>query len=638
MDKNIDIINGKALYTTKGAAREYGRVGCNFYRGCPHECSYCVSPDTPVLMADGTSKRIDDIYVGDEIYGVEKQGSNYNTMVKAKVIAKSETNKEAYRITLSDGRQVVSSADHRFLTKRGWKYVTGSEQGKDRRPHLTTNDWVANIANYTTGVFEVTDDYRRGYLSGMIRGDGHLAKYDYNGIRQCCFRLALKEKEGVDRTREYLAHFGIKVNDFKFPMVDRATKQTVFHIAIRKMGIFNYEKIQSLIEWSESQEWLRGFMAGIYDAEGCKGDAKRLVNSDQQILDTYIKCLETFGFRYVFDKAKKKDLGKTVQTIRIIGGLAESIRFATICRPAIVSKFSFEGCKLKNEAGRIRVVGIERISDSERLVDIETTTGNFFANGIVAHNCYLKRGAPSKWLGDNIVQLKKCFRDEQHAFEVFRREAIKYLPTLRETGVFFSFTTDPMILETRYLTLYALEILGINGIPAKVLTKNSEWMLSEPAKLYLGAAKRRGYDVAFGFTLTGRDDMEPKACPNINRIYAMKLLHDIGFKTWASIEPVIDWQSAERVIRMSLSCCDHYKLGLRSGVKKDYYNITESGAAIMRIVSMVEAYGKTIYLKESARRLLKQFLLPGAYEELLSHTVDMDGKNIGLQKDLTLSP
>ena len=28
-------MNGKAIYTTKGAAREYGRVGCNFYTGRP---------------------------------------------------------------------------------------------------------------------------------------------------------------------------------------------------------------------------------------------------------------------------------------------------------------------------------------------------------------------------------------------------------------------------------------------------------------------------------------------------------------------------------------------------------------------------------------------------------------------------
>lgn len=34
-------INGRAIYTTKGAAREYGRIGCNFYTGRPHNCSYC---------------------------------------------------------------------------------------------------------------------------------------------------------------------------------------------------------------------------------------------------------------------------------------------------------------------------------------------------------------------------------------------------------------------------------------------------------------------------------------------------------------------------------------------------------------------------------------------------------------------
>ena len=34
-------INGKAIYSTKGAAREYGRIGCNFYTGCPHGCTYC---------------------------------------------------------------------------------------------------------------------------------------------------------------------------------------------------------------------------------------------------------------------------------------------------------------------------------------------------------------------------------------------------------------------------------------------------------------------------------------------------------------------------------------------------------------------------------------------------------------------
>lgn len=242
--------------------------------------------------------------------------------------------------------------------------------------------------------------------------------------------------------------------------------------------------------------------------------------------------------------------------------------------------------------------------------------------------CYLKRGAPSKQLGGNVAELKKYFKDEQHAFELFRKEAIQHLDILRETGVFFSFTTDPMIPETRGLTLNATSLLRQMGVPVKILTKCADWYDDEECRNLLFELNFLCGGIDFGFTLTGRDDMEPKASSNLDRIRVMRYLHASGIKTWASIEPVIDWQSAERVIQMTIGCCDHYKLGLRSGVKKDYYNLAESGAAIERIVSMVEAYGKTIYLKESARRLMRQYLQPGTYEAFLFHTVDMDGKEI----------
>jgi len=46
--------NGKAIYTHKPAAAEYGRVACNCYRGCPCGCKYCYNNRwgwglTPVL-------------------------------------------------------------------------------------------------------------------------------------------------------------------------------------------------------------------------------------------------------------------------------------------------------------------------------------------------------------------------------------------------------------------------------------------------------------------------------------------------------------------------------------------------------------------------------------------------------------
>ena len=249
--------------------------------------------------------------------------------------------------------------------------------------------------------------------------------------------------------------------------------------------------------------------------------------------------------------------------------------------------------------------------------------------------CYLKRGITGKALGGTEVRLKKCFVSEEHARRVLNSELDKHQEQCQRYGIFLSFTTDPLIEETRRMTAYTIIQARSCGIPVWVLTKCSTFIYDEEFMATLECINPvvRKF-IHFGFTLTGRDDMEPKANTNADRIMAMRRMHLMGFSTFASIEPVIDWQSAERVVREAMTWCDHFKLGLRSGVKKDYYNIAESGAAIMRIVQAVESFGKTIYLKESTRKLLQQYLQPGAYEAFLSHTVDLDGNRIDLNSSL----
>jgi hypothetical protein len=97
----------------------------NPYRGCSHACVYCLWGDACVLMADGSQRRIADLQVGDRIVGTERRGT-YRHYVTTEVLAHWSTVKRAYRVRLADGTELVASGDHRFLTSRGWKHVTGA--------------------------------------------------------------------------------------------------------------------------------------------------------------------------------------------------------------------------------------------------------------------------------------------------------------------------------------------------------------------------------------------------------------------------------------------------------------------------------------------------------------------------------
>src|SRR3989304_9619208 len=147
----------------------------NPYRGCAHACVYCLDGETPILMADGRTRPLHDLRSGDEIYGTVRDG-HYRHYVKTGVLAHWSARKPAYRIALEDGTEIIVSGDHRFLTNRGWKFVTGTEQGRAGRPHPTTgNKLLGGGAFASTAPKDV--DYRRGYLCGIIRGDALLASY-----------------------------------------------------------------------------------------------------------------------------------------------------------------------------------------------------------------------------------------------------------------------------------------------------------------------------------------------------------------------------------------------------------------------------------------------------------------------------
>jgi len=205
--------------------------------------------------------------------------------------------------------------------------------------------------------------------------------------------------------------------------------------------------------------------------------------------------------------------------------------------------------------------------------------------------CYCKRGVLAHtW--SNTPKLKKFFKDEYHALEIFEKELKVNLPELQKHGLFFSFTTDPMIKETIGLTMKATGIAIRNNIPCKILTKCAdyhEWNMT--IDLADGIAKSL---ISIGFTLTGHDELEPNASTNAERIETMRKLHKAGFKTWASIEPVIDLINSTSMIKQTEKYCDLYKIGLESGMK---YN----GVLLFKWVRLISRkfVNSKIYFKDS---------------------------------------
>jgi DNA repair photolyase len=372
---------------------------------------------------------------------------------------------------LEDGTELIASDEHRFLTDRGWKHVTGQEQGLHQRPFLTLNNKLIGPGGCADPPRR-DDDYRRGYLCGLIRGDGQLGSYSYQRIGRTNgavhrFRLALADAEALDRAAAYLEHFGVTTKEFSFAAAsDRRRAIT----AIRTQTRQNTERVTELIEWprAPTASWRKGFLAGIFDAEGsCSAHILRISNTDPQIIARIESCLGSFDFDHAIERPPNRN-GLTC--IRLRGGLPERLRFFLSTDPAISRKRTVEGTRLKSTA-RLRVVSIRDLGVAMRMYDITTGTADFIANGVVSHNCFAR--PTHTYLGfDAGRDFEREIVVKVNAPEVLRAELAR--PSWRGEHVALGTNTDPyQWVEGRYRLMVGIwEALRDAANPCSVLTKS----------------------------------------------------------------------------------------------------------------------------------------------------------------------
>jgi DNA repair photolyase len=569
----------------------------NPYRGCSHGCTYCLHGATPVLMADGRTKPMADLVVGDRIYGTQQVG-RYRRYVPTDVLAHWSTEKPAYRITLADGTELTASGDHRFLSQRGWKHVTGTTNGAGRRPHLTTGNKLMGVGAFAAQPKE-TADYRRGYLSGLLRSGSDSGYRD----RVARFRLADADPEVLHRTRRYLTEFGISVHD------SAATGD--------------------LMTWPSAPDdcWRKGFLAGVFDARG--GHANRVLrmrNADPEIVHAMILALKRFDFAHTVEDAPHGG----PHVVRLNGGLGEHLRFFHTVDPAATGKRTIDGMAVKSSA-QLGVVSVRPTGEVMPLFDITTGTGDFIANGVISHNCFARNS-------HTYLDL-----DAGHDFDtqvVVKVNAVEVLTSqLRARSwqrehVAMGTNTDPyQRAEGRYQLMPGIVgALAASGTPLSILTKGT--VLSRDIPLLAAAAKDVSVGVGVSLALIDRDlqrSLEPGTPSPQARLELVRRLRDAGLPCGVFVAPILPGltDSVEQLDRLFAAIADagatgvtaiplHLRPGTREWfalwLRREHPDLIETYRSI---------YGKGSYADRRYRRRLADRVAPLLRRHGLGPKVDL---------------
>lgn len=198
---------------------------------------------------------------------------------------------------------------------------------------------------------------------------------------------------------------------------------------------------------------------------------------------------------------------------------------------------------------------------------------------------------------------------------------------IREDGeIFFSFTCDPFDpdIDMDILRMIVF-VLSDRQIPATILTKNIDWLANDKWKDFL--EPDADYpddllrDLTIGFTITGKDELEPNAPSTEKRIEALRKLHDeYKIKTFVSFEPITSIHAASEVIKKTYKITDEIRIGAQSPIKKDRYDSNEFFSFVTAVKFLARDLPCRFMVKDSMYKQAKTF--DDAYQDMCVRNLD----------------
>lgn len=343
--------------------------------GCDYSCAFCFVEDTPILMADWSWKRLGDLEVGDWVAAQDRADDGSRTHM---AIAQVTRLSSEFKPTVVVNERLRCTPDHKFwrirkqddrLAHEGWREV---------------ENLVGDRARFlaTPPPFDHGSEYRRGYLAGMSDGDGCFWTLKKGGAEYRRYRLALRETDLLQVVQEFAALEGYELRS-----------GTHVHTTSFKPGVMaalwlTKDAEAREFEWwlhggPETREYVYGYLAGIFDAEGSLAEGGQLRISQDRAANP-----ETYATIARFLRIAEFRFTEEAKGFYVSRDDGEAWRFFSWCQPRKVS--SLTNLYGGTAAHSAPIVSVRPTGIDEKVITVTTTTGSFVAGGFVVKNCDTK--------------------------------------------------------------------------------------------------------------------------------------------------------------------------------------------------------------------------------------------------------
>jgi hypothetical protein len=199
----------------------------------------CLGPNTLVLRSDFTWSKIKDIHVGDELVATDEYspGKRRGRRLRRSIVQGKRTlSEKAYRITFDNGKSIVCTGKHRWLSRKiGTDYKWRSIEA-DNKKKLRVGDKVRRV------VVDTWDDgdFEDGWIGGMLDGEGSLATRRLGG------NIGISQVDGgvFDRVERY---FRSREYNYRIE-IDKAERKSKFGSKpVNKIVLSRIDEIMKLI-------------------------------------------------------------------------------------------------------------------------------------------------------------------------------------------------------------------------------------------------------------------------------------------------------------------------------------------------------------------------------------------------------